>query len=255
MKRICTIALLFIALNSFAQTGEWQSLFDGKTLNGWKQLTGSATYTVENGTIVGTTVRSSPNSFLVSDQRFSGDFVLEMETMMTDTNTNSGVQFKSNFDAKANNGKGRVFGYQYELDPSSRKWSGGLYDEGRRDWLYPGSYNPKGQKMFTPNVFHKMRIECIGNTVKTWLDGVPVSYLVDSLTANEGIFALQVHSIGRPEYEGIKIFWKNIRIQTNNHLLFQKDFMLLILFPTSLYLMNNKVVGNYCLMARVRMVG
>lgn len=237
MKRICSIALLFIALNSFAQNGEWQSLFDGKTLNGWKQLTGSATYTVENGTIVGTTVRSSPNSFLVSDQRFSGDFVLEMETMMTDTNTNSGVQFKSNFDAKANNGKGRVFGYQYELDPSLRKWSGGLYDEGRRDWLYPGSYNPKGQKMFTPNVFHKMRIECIGNTVKTWLDGVPVSYLVDSLTANEGIFALQVHSIGRPEYEGIKIFWKNIRVQTKN--------IKPVAFPKGLYVVNlvpNKLI-------------
>lgn len=237
MKRICSIALLFIALNSFAQNGEWQSLFDGKTLNGWKQLTGSATYTVENGTIVGTTVRSSPNSFLVSDQRFSGDFVLEMETMMTDTNTNSGVQFKSNFDAKANNGKGRVFGYQYELDPSSRKWSGGLYDEGRRDWLYPGSYNPKGQKMFTSNVFHKMRIECIGNTVKTWLDGVPVSYLVDSLTANEGIFALQVHSIGRPEYEGIKIFWKNIRVQTKN--------IKPLAFPKGLYVVNlvpNKLI-------------
>ncbi|QNA45354.1 3-keto-disaccharide hydrolase [Lacibacter sediminis] len=237
MKRIYSIVLLFVALNSFAQNSEWQSLFDGKTLNGWKQFTGSATYTVENGTIVGTTVRSSPNSFLVSDQRFAGDFVLEMETMMTDTNTNSGVQFKSNFDAKANNGKGRVFGYQYELDPSSRKWSGGLYDEGRRDWLYPGSYNPKGQTMFTPNVFHKMRIECIGNTVKTWLDGVPVSYLVDSLTANEGIFALQVHSIGRPEYEGIKIFWKNIRVQTKN--------IKPLAFPKGLYVVNlvpNKLI-------------
>jgi len=237
MQKLMTIALLFIAMNGLAQKSEWKSLFDGKTLNGWKQLTGSATYTVENGTIVGTTVKSSPNSFLVSDQRFAGDFVLEMETMMTDTNTNSGVQFKSNFDAKANNGKGRVFGYQYELDPSSRKWSGGLYDEGRRDWLYPGSYNPNGQKMFKPNVFHKMRIECIGNTVKTWLDGVPVSYLVDSLTANEGIFALQVHSIGRPEYEGIKIFWKNIRIQTKN--------IKPLAFPKGLYVVNlvpNKLI-------------
>jgi hypothetical protein len=236
MKQIVAIALLFISVNSFAQSGEWQSLFDGKTLNGWKQFTGSALYTVENGTIVGTTVRNSPNSFLVSDQRFSGDFVLEMETMMTDTNTNSGVQFKSNFDAKANNGKGRVFGYQYELDPSSRKWAGGIYDEGRRDWLYPGSYNPKGQVLFTPNVFHKMRIECIGNTVKTWLDGVPVSYLVDSLTANEGIFALQVHSIGRPEYEGIKIFWKNIRVQTKNikPLAFPKGIYVVNLVPNKL---------------------
>jgi hypothetical protein len=235
MKKILATALLFITVNSIAQNAE--SLFDGKTLNGWKQVTGSATYTVENGMIVGTTIERSPNSFLVSDKRFPGDFVLEMETMMTDTNTNSGIQFKSNFDASANNGKGKVFGYQYELDPSSRKWSGGLYDEGRRDWLYPGSYNPAGQIAFTPNIFHKIRVECFGNTVKTWLDGVPVAYFVDSLAANEGILALQVHSINKPELAGIKIYWKNIRVQTKN--------IKPLAFPKGLYVVNlvpNKLI-------------
>lgn len=216
MKQIAAILLLFITLNTSAQSNNWQSLFDGKTLNGWKQLTGSAVYTIENGMIVGTTAENSPNSFLASDKRLTGDFVLEMETMMTDANTNSGIQFKSNFDANANNGKGRIYGYQYDLDPSPRKWSGGIYDEGRREWLYPASNNPKGQILFTPNKFHKVRIECIDNTVKTWLDGTAVSYLVDSLTTNEGIIALQVHSIGRPQDAGIKIYWKNIRLQTKN---------------------------------------
>lgn len=210
------ITFLFIAASSIAQNKDWKPLFDGKSLNGWKQVTGSASYTVEDGMIIGTTIDNSPNSFLVSDQKFSGDFVLEMETMLSDANTNSGVQFKSNFDAKANNGKGRVYGYQYELDPSERKWSGGIYDEGRREWLYPGSYNPKGQQLFTLNVFHKIRIECLGNTIKTWMDGVPVSFVADSLTANEGLLALQVHSIGKPEHAGIKICWKNIRIQTRD---------------------------------------
>ena len=230
MKQITTIFFLLIALNSGAQSNNWQSLFDGKTLKGWKQLTGSATYTVENGMVVGTTVDKSPNSFLVSDQRLTGDFVLEMETMMTDANTNSGIQFKSNFDAKANDGKGRVYGYQYELDPSARKWSGGIYDEGRREWLYPGSNNPKGQILFTPNVFHKVRVECIGNTVKTWLDGTPVSYLADSITSNEGILALQVHSIGKAKDAGIKIFWKNIRVQTKN--------IKPLAFPEGIYVAN-----------------
>ena len=230
MKQITTIFFLLIALNSGAQSNNWQSLFDGKTLKGWKQLTGSATYTVENGMVVGTTVDKSPNSFLVSDQRLTGDFVLEMETMMTDANTNSGIQFKSNFDAKANDGKGRVYGYQYELDPSARKWSGGIYDEGRREWLYPGSNNPKGQILFTTNVFHKVRIECIGNTVKTWLDGNPVSYLADSITSNEGIPALQVHSIGKAKDAGIKIFWKNIRVQTKN--------IKPLAFPEGIYVAN-----------------
>lgn len=216
MKQITALFFLIISLNSSAQSNNWQSLFDGKTLNGWKQLTGSATYTTENGMIVGTTVDKSPNSFLVSEQRLTGDFVLEMETMMTDAKTNSGIQFKSNFDAKANDGKGRLYGYQYELDPSARKWSGGIYDEGRREWLYPASNNPKGQILFTPNVFHKVRIECIGNTVKTWLDGTPVSYLADSITSNEGLIALQVHSISKSQDTGIKIYWKNIRVQTKN---------------------------------------
>ncbi len=44
MKQIVAVAFLFIAINSVAQSGEWQSLFDGKTLNGWKQFTGSAVY-------------------------------------------------------------------------------------------------------------------------------------------------------------------------------------------------------------------
>ncbi|SHM29422.1 3-keto-disaccharide hydrolase [Flavobacterium saccharophilum] len=230
MKQITTIFFLLIALSSGAQSNNWQSLFDGKTLNGWKQFTGSATYSVENGMIVGTTVDKSPNSFLVSDKRLAGDFVLEMETMMTDANTNSGIQFKSNFDAKANDGKGRVHGYQYELDPSARKWSGGIYDEGRREWLYPASNNPKGQILFTPNVFHKIRVECIGNTVKTWLDGTPVSYLADSITSNEGILALQVHSIGKAKDAGIKIFWKNIRVQTKN--------IKPLAFPEGIYVAN-----------------
>lgn len=230
MKQTLTIFFLLITLNVGAQSNNWQSLFDGKTLNGWKQVTGSAKYTVENGVIVGTTALKSPNSFLINEQRFSGDFVLELEAMMTDTNTNSGVQFKSNFDAASNKGQGRVYGYQYEFDPSARKWSGGIYDEGRRDWLYPGSNNPKGQLLFTTNVFHKLRIECIDNTVKTWLDGVPVSYLVDSLKANQGIIALQVHSIGKPEYAGIKICWKNIRIQTKN--------IKPLAFPKGLYVVN-----------------
>ena len=130
------ILVLFISVNSFSQAG-WQNLFDGKTLNGWTKMAGTAEYKVEDEAIVGITTAGSPNTFLVSDKKFTRDFVLEMEVKMVDSTTNSGVQFKSNFDSAANNGRGRIYGYQFELDPSSRKWSGGVYDEGRREWLYP----------------------------------------------------------------------------------------------------------------------
>src|SRR4029453_295229 len=111
-------------------------------------------YKVEEEAIVGITTVGSPNTFLVSDKKFTRDFVLEMEVKMVDSTTNSGIQFKSNFDSAANNGRGRIYGYQFELDPSSRKWSGGVYDEGRREWLYTGSLNAKAQTLFTTGVYH-----------------------------------------------------------------------------------------------------
>lgn len=214
MKKYLTVSLLLITMGSYSQ--EWRNLFDGKSLTGWKQLTGSAIYKVENGAITGTTVANSPNSFLVCAQPFKGDFILEMEAMMSDSNSNSGVQFRSNFDPAANDGKGKVYGYQFEMDPSARRWSGGIYDEGRREWLYPSSLNEKAQVFFTPNVYHKIKIECIGRTIKTWLDGKAMSYLVDTLPENEGLIGLQVHAVGKAENAGSKISWKNIRIKTTN---------------------------------------
>ena len=214
MKKTILPLILLISLCVNSQKPGWEYLFDGKSLNGWKQMTGSAKYEVENGAIVGTAVPNSPNSFLVCEKKFTGDFILEMQVMMGDTITNSGIQFKSNFDPTANKGAGRIYGYQYELDPSARRWSAGVYDEGRREWLYPGSLNSKAQVYFTPNVYHTIKIECIDNTIKTWLDGAAVSYVVDTLTANEGLIDLQVHSIGKPEHAGIKIYWKNILIRT-----------------------------------------
>lgn len=211
--KILLLSLFFISTATFSQG--WQSLFDGKTLQGWKPMTGKAEFAVENGMIRGTTVLHSPNSFLVYDKKFTGDFVLELEAMITDTVSNSGIQFKSNYDPEGNNGQGKLYGYQFEIDPSSRKWSGGLYDEGRREWLYPVSLNAKAQTLLTTNVFHKIRIECLGNTLKTWLDNKAIAYVVDTLTGNQGLIALQVHSISQAAQQGIKLYWRNIRIQTS----------------------------------------
>lgn len=191
------------------------SLFDGTTLSGWEVKAGTAKFSVEDGSIVGTAVEGSPNTFLVNVRKLPDDFILELEAKMEDSTSNSGVQFRSNYDGVANGGKGKVFGYQFELDPTPRKWSGGIYDESRREWLYPGSLNPSAQSAFRQNEFNQIRIECIGNSIRTWLNQQPVSFLIDTLLANQGIIALQVHSIGRPEQAGKKIFFRNIKIKTS----------------------------------------
>jgi hypothetical protein len=215
MKKYLLLTALVAAgfLPSKAQTNSgWTNLFDGKTLNGWKQMTGKAIYKAENGMIVGTTVVGSPNSFLATEREY-GDFVLELDAKVDNVGSNSGIQTRSHFDAAANNGAGKVYGRQVEIDPSDRKWTGGIYDEGRRDWLYPLELNPKAKPAFKLGEWNHYKVECIGNSIKTWVNGVPTAYMVDTVD-KKGFFALQVHAISKPEDAGENIYFKNIRIKT-----------------------------------------
>ena len=189
----------------------WVALFDGATLNGWTQKGGEAKYGVRERTIVGTTIYDTPNSFLTSDKMY-GDFILELE-FKVDSSMNSGIQIRSNSLPHYRNG--RVHGYQVEIDPSDRAWSGGIYDEARRGWLHTLENNPGGQKAFKQNDWNHYRIEAIGDTLKTWINGVPASHLVDEKTAS-GFIALQVHSINKDKKEGTEVQWRDIKILTDS---------------------------------------
>ena len=212
-----TLTVLFfcLILGGYAQNStrnaNWTSLFNGKDLNGWKQLNGKALYEVKNGVIIGTTVPDQPNSFLATEKTYT-DFILELE-FRVDDRMNSGIQFRSQSLPDYYNG--RVHGYQMEIDPSSRAWGGGIYDESRRGWLYSLEYNPAAKTAFRNNEWNKYRIECYGKQVRTWVNGIPASHLNDTILTS-GFIALQVHSISSPEEAGRRIEWKNIRIQTTN---------------------------------------
>ena len=210
-KNIFFACILFITMSATAQSGNgWHKLFNGKNLQGWNQLNGKAKYEVKNGQIIGTTVLNEPNSFLATEEEY-GNFILELE-LLVDTSMNSGIQIRSL--SKPDYQDGRVHGYQVEVDPAKRAWSGGIYDEAGRGWLYPLELNPVAKKAFKNNQWNKYRIECIGHTIRTWVNGIPVAHLVDAETS-KGFIALQVHSINEARQAGKQIRWKNIRIQTD----------------------------------------
>ncbi|WP_209332254.1 3-keto-disaccharide hydrolase [Lunatimonas salinarum] len=192
----------------------WRDLFDGKTLNGWTRLDGEAEFTVENGEIVGTAVANTPNTFLVTEEKFE-DFILELEIKVEHESSNSGVMVRGQHDPKLRDGQGRVFGYQVECDPQERAWSGGVYDEARRNWLYPLTLNPSARSAFKLGEFNKYRVEFIGNELKTWVNGQEVAYLVDEMDKS-GFIGLQVHSIRDAANAGRKTYFRNIRIKTEN---------------------------------------
>lgn len=209
---IVFVALFSTCSMAFGQGKEsWESLFNGKDFTGWKQLNGKARYEVQNGEAVGTTVANEPNSFMATEKTY-GNFILELEFKVPQ-GMNSGIQFRSL--SKADYMNGRVHGYQFEVDPSPRAWTGGVYDEARRDWLYTLEYNPEAKKAFRPDEWNKIRLECIGTDIRTFVNGIAAAHVVDDVTA-EGFIALQVHAIGKNEEPGRQIRWRNIRIQTKN---------------------------------------
>ena len=209
----------------------WTELFNGKNLDGWVQRGGLAEYKVEDGTIVGISTINTPNTFLCTPRDYS-DFILEYEFKI-DPQLNSGVQIRSqSFSSPTDlvwEGKkitipvDRVHGYQIEIDgdPQKNRWaSGGIYDEARRGWLYPGplggdtlQFSEQGRKIFNQRDWNKVRVEAIGNSLKTTLNGTLCASIEDSLTKS-GFIGLQVHSIGKDKNkEGTQVRWRNLRIQ------------------------------------------
>ena len=163
-------------------------------------------YTIDGNEIVGTSVPDTPNSFLCTKEY--GDFVLEYE-FKVHPELNSGVQVRSL--SLPNYKEGRVHGYQVEIDPSDRGWTAGIYDEARRGWLNSLEFNTPARFAFKQQEWNHVRVQAIGDSIKTWLNGVPAADLIDPMTL-KGFVALQVHGVGDRQ-DPVWVRWRNLRIR------------------------------------------
>ena len=234
--------ILLLSLNSIAilllssccpaegSASETVDLFDGKSLDGWQNFGGGNFY-VEDGAIVGEAALGLPNSFLATEKMYD-NFELEVE-FLVDPQLNSGIQIRSNVYStetttirwggrfKPDGSKdvidrvwpaGRFWGYQIEIDPTERAWSGAVYEEGGRGFLHTPGESEEAKKAFRQGEWNHFRIIADGDHFRTWLNGVPVAEVRDDLTAT-GYIALQLHGIGRnTEKAGIKVKWRNIQL-------------------------------------------
>ena len=214
--------------NVFAGDKGFVSLFNGKNLDGWVKRGGKAKYRAENGMIIGNTVPNTPNTFLCTEKDY-GDFVLTYEYNVH-PQLNSGVQIRSlvkNTPGEIKVGDktkkipaGRVHGYQVEIDANNttRAWMSGIYDEGRRGWLFPGikggdkaAFSKQGQRLYKPEQWNSVRVECRGDSIKTWLNGELRADFKDGMTA-KGFIGLQVHGVGKNKTP-MFAKWRNIKIK------------------------------------------
>jgi len=196
------------------------SLFNGKTLNGWVQKNGTATYRVVKGTIVGTTVEGSWNSFLCTEKEY-GDFELMFEVKV-DKGLNSGVQIRSKTREKTigegpNRAAGRVIGPQVEIESSGKNGAeaGYIYSEATgRGWLTPKD-RLIPHKHFLDGHWNRYRIVAQGPGIRTWINDNLIEDLRDDEAYAEfpkGFIGLQVHRIrsGAGPYQ---VRWRKLRIR------------------------------------------
>ena len=220
MKNKPVVASLMVALmlclmaagaaNKQKEQG-WRSLFDGKTLDGWEYRGGGQlppTFDVEDGVIIGRTlIPRNDTGFVCTTEQFK-DFELVFDCRV-DPGLNSGVQVRSE-------PEGTVRGAQVEIESGSYK-TGYIFGQGMGTWL--SENQSRENKAYKEGQWNHFRVLVVGNTIKTWINDIPVADLSDDRILPAGIIGLQVHGFprGNKREAGSDVVlaaaWKDIRIR------------------------------------------
>jgi putative component of toxin-antitoxin plasmid stabilization module len=209
MRRAYSIALVLLGAcaqpssRPAAGAGEALEIFDGRSLEGWMPI-GDGSFRVDAGGILAESTSGKSNSFLVTRRGF-GDFRLTLE-LKNELPGNSGIQIRSRV-VGATPASAHAEGYQIEIDPSPRAWSGGLYEERGRGWLQNLEKNEAGRKAFRLGEWNRYRIECVGPWIRAWVNDVPTADRLDAESL-EGVIGLQVHS-----GSGTRIRFRDLRLE------------------------------------------
>jgi hypothetical protein len=185
---------------------EWVDLIAGGEAGGWTRLGGRAEFAWNDGVIVGTARPGTPTSYLCTTDEYS-DFEL-VAVCKIDAGLNSGIQLRSR--VKKSGQVSEIVGLQVEIDSSQRFWTGGLYDEGRRGWLFTLENRPEARAAFRIDQWNTLRIVAQGPTIETWVNGVPAAS-INQAPDDSGFIALQVHSTDLTE--SLQVRFRELKIR------------------------------------------
>jgi len=190
-------------------TDGFESLFNGKDLQGWTPKGGECKFEVKKGMLVGTCVPGTGSTYLCTDKSDFKNFVFTCE-MRWEVDGNSGVMFR----ARTKPGKKgvTVYGPQAEMEgiTGDRFWSGGIYGQSCGGYFYPVwlEEHAAARAALDRKGWNRLTISAQGNVVKTWINGVPVAHWVDNGPYPEGFFGLQIHKGNKGQ-----VVWKDIRVK------------------------------------------
>jgi hypothetical protein len=187
------------AQQNYYKGHDWQPLFNGKDLTGWKVI-GEGKWAVQEGAVVGES-HGKRGGFLVTERTFK-EFEVSLQ-FFTDTDGNSGLFYHTTF---GEDGKFQG-GMQVEIDRTINRHTGGLHEPYGRSWVVWPS--PEKEPLVKPDEWNEMLVKVVANRVITRLNGVEMVDFTDPKPKNsDGVIGVQIHS-GHP----MKIRFKNIYIR------------------------------------------
>ncbi|HRO45545.1 DUF1080 domain-containing protein [Agriterribacter sp.] len=171
------------------------SLFDGKTLNGWKTVNPADQrlwYVKDSVMMCGDGINNIPSNTYLHTEKEYGDFEFRcLFRLSGDEKTgmiNSGIQYRS----KIINGE--IVGYQADI--GNGYW-GDIYDEHRRGKLVGGDLSIL-QRLLKPDGWNSYIIRVKGNYHELYINGVKTCEYTekDPKIPATGVIAVQIHSGG-----------------------------------------------------------
>lgn len=210
LSALASLSLMPLGAAPATDAEGFTSLFDGKTLDGWKNP-----YTWGEAKVVDGEIHLTANKkfFLVTTKDYS-DFVFEAQVKLPEGKANSGFMFRANVEPN------KVFGYQSEVDGDvNRMWSGGLFDEGRRAWFISpkrgdkdseAAFAKRAKGAFKRNDWNTYRISCKGNKIRIEVNGVITTDVEDDKDAS-GPIGIQHHGEKGAVYKFRKLRIKELK--------------------------------------------
>ena len=196
IRFLCALALLASPVLA-SGPGGWKSLFDRKTLNGWR-AEGNASWSVRDGAIVGRQGPGHTPGDLYTQEEWA-DFELECD-FRVHWPANSGIWFRRSAAQP---------GYQADILEEAAypdAFSGSLYAMGKGFLVKntdPASVHKNG--------WNRLRIRAAGDQIVIGLNGKTVVSTRDSRFLKTGSIGIQVHP-GK-QFEVMEIEVKNIRLR------------------------------------------
>jgi len=208
---IVLVAITFYCGSTFAD--DWVTLFDGKSLEGWKPSRDNTQFAIADGVIIGTS--SDQSQFLHTVEEY-GDFELELEVKLHDTDLNSGIQIRTGLTRKNAKGQAResIHGPQVDIGKSPGR-SGHIFNQGNGAWITPQEDLTRNELMVNGK-WNKLRVLAVGPRIQTWINSKQVADVTDNEAYAKypsGAIALQVHGVKKSPDKARHVSFRSIRVR------------------------------------------